>query len=275
MPLVGADVPSVIVKRVVPEAGRGLGHERKLRSYEVERAFYRHRAARCNGVCRVARCHAAERTAGGWRFLLEDLDSAGFGVRRSALSAGELGLCLRWLARFHASFLGESPEGLWPEGSYWHLETRPDELAAIDDAELRAAAPRLDAALRGARFRTLVHGDAKPANFCFADDGSEVAAVDFQYVGGGCGMRDVAYLLFGRGEWGAGRGDAGTFLDRYFLELRAALDPSVDADALEGEWRALYPCARADFHRFLAGWSPGADTVRGYREALKACTAES
>ena len=33
------------------------------------------------------------------------------------------------LAELHARFLGEAPEGLWSEGSYWHLATRLDELA--------------------------------------------------------------------------------------------------------------------------------------------------
>jgi hypothetical protein len=94
--------------------------------------------------------------------------------------------------------------------------------------------------------------------------------VDFQYVGGGCGMKDVAYLLFGRRGWGSGDGGGGPLLDRYFTELRAALHPSVDGAALEAEWRALYPVARADFHRFLAGWSPSAGTVRAYRDALAA-----
>ncbi len=262
-------VPSVIVKHVTPGAGSGRSHERKLRSYDVERAFYRRYAERCGGGCRVAHCHAAEKVDGGWRFLLEDLDAAGYSGRRGRLSEKEAARCLGWLARFHATFLGVAPDQLWGQGTYWHLKTRPDELAAIGEADLREAAPELDRRLRRARFRTFVHGDAKPANFCFAKDGA-VAAVDFQYVGGGCGMKDVAYLLFGRRGWGSG--DAGTesLLDQYFIALRAALDPSVDADALETEWRALYPVARADFHRFLAGWSPSPGTVRGYRDALAA-----
>ncbi len=267
--LEGGGPPSVIVKHVTPGAGGGRSHERKLRSYDVERAFYRQYATRCSEGCRVARCLAAERTKEGWRFLLEDLDAAGFGGRRSALSKAEVMSCLSWLARFHATFLGQPPDQLWGQGTYWHLKTRPDELAAIADARLRDAAPVLDAQLRRARFRTFVHGDAKPANFCFGSGGS-VAAVDFQYVGGGCGMKDVAYLLFGRRGWGGGDGGSGPLLDHYFAELRAALDPEVDTDALEAEWRALYPVARADFHRFLAGWSPSPGTVRDYREALSA-----
>lgn len=267
--LEGASQPSVIVKHVTPGSGRGRSHERKLRSYDVERAFYRSYATRCSEACRVARCFAAERTKEGWRFLLEDLDAAGFAGRRSALSKAEAMGCLSWLAHFHATFLGQAPDQLWGQGTYWHLKTRPDELTAIADARLRDAAPAIDARLRRARFRTLVHGDAKPANFCFASDGW-VAAVDFQYVGGGCGMKDVAYLLFGRRGWGGGDRGSDGLLDHYFAELRSALDPEVDADALEAEWRGLYPAARADFHRFLAGWSPSAGTVRDYRDALAA-----
>jgi hypothetical protein len=70
-----------------------------------------------------------------------------------------------------------------------------------------------------------------------------VAAVDFQYVGGGCGMKDVAYLL-----------DDDRELDFYFSELRNRLSEDVDADALETEWRELFPVARLDYERFLDGW---------------------
>ena len=42
----------------------------------------------------------------------------------------------------------------------------------------------------------------------------------------------------------------------------------LDLDALECDWRALYPVAWTDFHRFLKGWSPGHWKINGYSERL-------
>jgi hypothetical protein len=262
------DRASVIVKSVKPPARvRGkpddASQARKRRSYDVELAWYRTLAARCDDDCRVPAFFGGRAAAGEWLFVLEDLDDAGFPERRRRANGAELDVCLGWLAAFHARFLGVArvariaAEGLWKTGTYWHLATRPDELAALRDAELRAAAPVLDRQLRGASFQTLVHGDAKLANFCFAPGGRAVAAVDFQYVGGGPGMRDVAYLLSGESSSAA---IEQRHLDAYFKRLReevARHQPSIDAGAVESEWRALYPIALADFQRFLAGWGGG------------------
>ena len=254
---------TVIVKSVKPPArvrGRSASkaddasHARKCRSYDVELAWYRSFASRCDVACRVPRFIAGRSGGGEWLFVLEDLDDAGYAERRRRATPAELNVCLAWLAAFHARFLGVAPEGLWKNGTYWHLATRTDELAAIDDAELRAAAPILDRQLREANFKTLVHGDAKLANFCFAPGGRAVAAVDFQYVGGGCGMKDVAYLLHGEP---ASPGVEQRHLDAYFMALRehvTRLHPAIDVATLESEWRVLYPIAGADFRRFLAGW---------------------
>ncbi|MEC9047839.1 MAG: choline kinase [Planctomycetota bacterium] len=275
--LSGAAVERVIVKHVRPPSvmkhPRGwagqTSHERKLRSYAVERAFYLHREP-VDGH-RTARCFAAEASDDGFRLLLEDLDAAGFPARRQQPSEHEMAACLRWLASFHAHHLGARPEGLWPVGTYWHLDTRRDELAAMDDDELRAAAAPLDAALQACPFRTLVHGDAKVANFCFGSDG--VAAVDFQYVGGGCGVQDVAYLLSSCLDDDACELHAERHLDTYFAALRARVADDVDGPALELAWRGLYPAAWADFHRFLVGWAPDHWKIHRYtrrmtREAL-------
>lgn len=267
----------VIVKwvRPPPLAKRGSGDERlsdarKRRSYEVEHAFYRTYAPRCSGSCRVPALLASRQIEDQRWLVLEDLDEAGFSERRHHHDDATVDACLGWLAAFHATFLGTEPTELWPIGTYWHLDTRRNEARTIEDPSLREAAAVFDAKLEGARYRTLVHGDAKLANFCFgkrerAAGAPAVTAVDFQYVGGGCAMKDVAYLL--SGHWGERSHEVEQqHLNRYFAHFRDALEhtnpiASQDAgwaavaDAVEREWRALYPIACADFYRFMAGWA--------------------
>ena len=247
-------------------------HERKLRSYRVETAWYHDFAADCGEAARVPSCLAVEQLDDGVLIVLEDLDASGFAARRHHVTEAELDACLMWLAEFHATFMGRAPEGLWETGTYWHLDTRPDELAELPDGPLKAAAGAIDARLSGSPFQTLVHGDAKVANFCFSDDGNRVAAVDFQYVGGGCGMKDLAYFLGSCLDEDECERFAPELLDRYFELLTTALrrrGSDVDTDALEADWRALYPVAWTDFSRFLQGWSPGHWKLHRYTARLE------
>jgi Ser/Thr protein kinase RdoA (MazF antagonist) len=91
--------------------------------------------------------------------------------------------------------MGTKDDSLWKIGAYWHLDTRPHELEALEDMELKNSAKQIDTMLNNTKHQTIVHGDAKLANFCFDKSGSRCAAVDFQYVGHGCGMKDVAYFM--------------------------------------------------------------------------------
>jgi hypothetical protein len=244
------DGTTAIVKSVTPPAGSGIGHRRKLQSYRVEQAFYE--ASTPIDGARIAACHGVEIGDGYVWFLLEDLDAAGFRGRRHRLGPESVEYCLSWLAAFHAAHLGEDADGLWPVGTYWHLATRPDELATMADGPLKDAAPELDRRLREATHQTWVHGDAKPANFCFGP--AEAAAVDFQYVGRGPGIRDVAYLL-GALSGPELEANLDACLDLYFGHLRLRLGAA--AGPVEAEGRALFPIAWADYARFLAGWAPG------------------
>jgi len=270
--LAGARLESAIVKSVTPPRERELVHEpaklrshrRKLRSYAVELAFYREFASRCDDACRVPDFLYGEAHDERFLFVLEDLDSAGFPERRTHCAPHEISACLQWLAAFHARFLGVAPEGLWKVGSYWHLGTRPDELSRLRSSELRRAASVIDQRLNAARFRSLVHGDAKLENFCFARSGARnpgVAAVDFQYVGGGVGVKDVAYFLSSCLSPAECDEHIPSYLDVYFEALRSSLGSresplASEADALEREWRALFSWAWSDFYRFLLGWAP-------------------
>jgi hypothetical protein len=275
--LEGSALDSVVVKHVHwPDAihhprgwNTNLSHERKVKSYQVETAFYDRWAARCGESCRVPKCFALETHGDEVFMVLEDLDASGFGARRSFVSDAELKACLSWLAHFHATFMGESPEGLWPIGTYWHLATRPDELDELDDPVLKKAAAPIDRRLNEARFQTLVHGDAKLANFCFSEDGKNVAAVDFQYIGGGCGMKDVAYFIGSCLDEDECEHREEELLDYYFRALKVNRPVgAADFQALEKEWRALYPVAWTDFFRFLQGWSPGHWKINSYSQRL-------
>jgi hypothetical protein len=255
----------------IPRHPRGFGgtlsHERKLRSYQVERCFYEEWSDRTSTACRVPRRLVTQRLDDSLILVLEDLDVAGFPVRAGDITQSGIQTALRWLAAFHARFLGVSPEGLWPIGTYWHLDTRPRELESTHDVRLKAAAGALDSVLSGAQFQTLVHGDAKVANFCFSPDESSVAAVDFQYVGGGCGIKDVAYLLSSCLTEDELLERESGLLQYYFGYLTEYLSESdIDAALVVSEWRRLYPVAWADFARFLSGWAPEHWKLHKYTE---------
>lgn len=290
--LEGADRESVIIKHVkVPESiahPRGWhtkkSHERKMRSYEIEMQWYQHWSNTCDEWCRVPACFGVMGKMGIMGqahenlIILEDLDASGFSTRVDTPELSDVKTCVAWLANLHARFLGRKPEGLWPVGTYWHLETRPDELSAMPDGPLKDKASELDRRLTQTNWQTIVHGDAKISNFCFSQDRKNVAAVDFQYVGGGCGMKDLAYFISSCWDEAGCEQYSQAMLDYYFEVLNDAITKNgsdVNIAALEAEWRQLYSVAWADFYRFLLGWSPGHWKIHGYsarmvREALDA-----
>ncbi|GAB3095509.1 phosphotransferase [Aestuariicella hydrocarbonica] len=295
---------SVVVKLIQPptESNHPRGwnttrsHQRKLTSYQVEAHWYQHWANHCNNQCKVAHCYGVfeESASNKTCIILEDLDLSGFDLRADDLAQDidtTLELCrasLRWLARFHASFLvstgpqsppaatpqnEEERNGLWPIGTYWHLDTRPDEWERMADSPLKQRARAIDQRLNSCSYTTLVHGDAKVANFCIDSSGTHVAAVDFQYVGYGCGMKDVVYLLGSCLSEHECEHYHQTLLNHYFQALRQAVasNPQLKdthKDRLEREWRELFAFAWADFHRFILGWSPGHDKNNRFSQKM-------
>ncbi len=289
-----------------------LAHRRKLTSYQVEMNVY-HMLNRVTKLpdwldsIRVPHCfHGYYDEANQQQVLvLEDLDMSGFPLRYLALTPIQTQPCIQWLARFHAYFLQDThereelpqhlesklpldnsrsyaqglskPLGLWPIGSYWHLATRPDEWRAMPESKLKSKAAQLDEALNSLRFQTLIHGDAKVANFCFSKQSNEqeveVAALDFQYTGKGCGMKDFVYFLGScltevecDSHWE-------NLLDLYFASLKEMLErlnSQIDREALECEWRFAFELAWADFQRFLEGWSPDHKKNTAFSRALTA-----
>lgn len=260
-----------IVKWVSPQQAsshpRGwntsTSHTRKIQSYQIEAYFYQHYSKLTDENCCTPQLVGCEADENSLLLIMDDLDELGFSIRREEASWQQLQGTIKWLAHFHAKFMGCSTQGLWPVGSYWHLATRQDEWQAMSnsprDKPFKQHAQRIDDTLNNAKFKSLIHGDAKLANFCFSPNSSNVAAVDFQYVGGGAGVKDLAYLV-GSAFDNQGLQNYGSLvLDEYIVQLKAALcyySNDANQRELEQEIRFLYPVAWADFYRFLLGWNP-------------------
>ncbi|MGR5063485.1 phosphotransferase [Photobacterium sp. DNB22_13_2] len=287
----GGEVPSVIVKYILlPQStassdahprgwNTSRSHQRKLDSYQVEVNWYRDYANKC--LAPVPKSLMVEQQDNEILLVLEDLAALGYNEVHKHVERPAILACLRWLAQFHAQYMVHAqfmscrqavkPQGLWPTGTYWHLATRPDELAVLDDLRLKAAAEQIDATLAQCQYQTLVHGDAKLANFCFTSEGTAVAAVDFQYVGGGCGMKDLCLLLSSVLDFNESDSQIQAYLDEYFATLKQFLSeyhPDIDGDNVEQQWRPLYSVAWADFQRFVKGWCSDHWKINPYTEQL-------
>lgn len=245
-----------------------ISHQRKVKSYLIEKNWYQQYNQQ------VADSYSPRLIASGeidglQYLIIEDLKELGF-IPKNKINLKEIKTSLRWLAHFHANYMHSDTTKLWRVGTYWHLETRPDELKAIKDSQLRDAAPLIDKKLSSSMYQTIVHGDAKLANFLYKNE-DFCSAVDFQYVGGGVGVKDVAYFLSSVYEEDELYKNEQVCLDYYFQELKIALTNNGLKDnvqQIEEEWRELYPFAWCDFFRFLQGWSPEHYKINSYSKNI-------
>ncbi len=272
--LFGAATKTVVVKSILlkqdSQRNSDFSHNRKVKSYAIETNWYKNWNHRCSTNCKTPACIGTFSKGNQQWIILEDLVHE-FPKRISQISINEVKVCLKWLANFHATFLSSSPTDLWQMGTYWHLATRPEEYKKMPASKLKSKAFQIDQILNECRYQTIVHGDAKLANFCFSNDGTQVAAVDFQYVGGGCGMKDVAYFLGSCLTSSECNKYESELLDFYFYELKQSVVRqaiSIDFILLENEWRRLYLFSCADFMRFLLGWMPGHTKINPYNLAI-------
>lgn len=268
---------SIIVKFISPptedkrEHPRGwntsISHERKLTSYKMELAFYQKLANKVSIECFVPQLIAFAETSKSTVLVMQDLNPLGFSKRASENDIVSIKQGIKWLAHFHASFMTEKVDFLWPQGGYWHLSTRLDEWNNMPDSDLKTFADAIDQSLKSSQFKTVLHGDAKLANMCFHAQNEQVAAVDFQYVGQGPGVIDLAYFVGSALEQDELYFYHQILLDFYLEQLIQSLQKQQwqgDVSSLEKEYRQLYAYAWADFYRFLVGWNPKSWKVNQY-----------
>jgi thiamine kinase-like enzyme len=160
------------------------------------------------------------------------------------------------------------PTGVWDQGCYWHLDTRQQEFQSIPRSwsQLRGVADQVDAVLKGQRadgsetncHQTLVHGDFKSANLLW--NGGKCCAYDFQYVGKGLGVRDLAYMFASAVDIDVLEADGGEeqLLRHYHSALQGELHRHGKADAAQRYsyevMVAQFEACVVDYVRFMAGW---------------------
>ncbi|TQF67465.1 phosphotransferase [Pseudoalteromonas luteoviolacea] len=233
---------------------------RKVRSYQKEQLFYKRYVGMLSQISLAPQVYDLHHERGTFVTLLEDFEAIGFHNKKAA-QPSEIKQILNWLAGFHAIWLeaaeNHSMHDEFGEGNYWHLKTRPDELEKMPSCQLKQQAKKIDEALGAAKFRTLIHGDAKLANFAFKKDA--VIGYDFQHVGVGIGLADVMLLFTTVLENDELERYCESLLDYYFQALAEKMNKlniQIQPSQVETEWRPLWPILWADFHRFLAGWKP-------------------
>jgi aminoglycoside phosphotransferase (APT) family kinase protein len=272
------DGTSFIVKHITPPplAQQSFGDRRKAVSYDVEANFYKHLAAilvDTHGLT-IPRplhveCNDTKQNSKQITICMTFVES-----QRKNLPEKEYNeAVLTWLATLHASYWGDTAVdeivekvGLNPIGSYWYLDTRPDEHANMPskgwEGRLKRAARAIDGRLQRDSMQCLIHGDAKDANVIVTAD-EKIFMCDFQYCGKGPPTRDLAYFLC----TSANVKSETEALSFYLNELTLRLPPGVTPPTL-GELQESLELAYCDFCRFMSGWGYWGGNVEGRVKAV-------
>lgn len=196
---------TIIAKRIRCSNPRSFGDKRKAASYQVEASFYGSDACLelsekhicCKGL------HTDNDGNGTITILMKPLPNPSLYSMEGDVAKA----AVRSVARLHAFFWGNAKStkavediGLAPQGTYWYLDTRPDEYEYMDgrrgiSRKLKQAAFGIDRALKEHEYQTICHGDLKACNMSMSTDPSYVTFVDFQYLGRACPAKDLAYLF--------------------------------------------------------------------------------
>jgi hypothetical protein len=199
-------------------------------------------------------------------------------------------LCRPPLEHFEGHKSTMTDEGVWLNGGYTYLATRQDEyldLSASNSewcellcvpftdldsqptiAELAARflAPSANSNLEGpvSKYETLIHGDVKSENLFTTARGDAVAFFDFQYVGLGLGVCDLAKLFTcslpermlssdaistDKGDLKMGKGEK-ELLRHYLDKIRQVSGKQYEWNVFVRHWET----ALVDWLRFQASW---------------------
>ena len=211
--------PQTLVAKLPASAPENREVAMFFRFYEREVRFYEQIADAVELRTPRRYCSQFEPATGDYVLLLEDLAPAKVGDQLAGCSVQEAELCIRELAKFHATWW-ESPrlaELDWMPSiaDDWYIESVEESYA---DAwkpftehfgqhlsrKLRRVAEEFVKHIRafmldfGSAPSTIIHGDYRLDNLFFgAPDGDPLAVIDWQISSRGRGIFDVAYFTAG------------------------------------------------------------------------------
>jgi hypothetical protein len=249
-----ADRLHVAIKHVpVANPKATFGERRKAVAYQVEANFYEHAASQFPTL-RLPQLYHMERPENSITLCLEWMS----GPRYS--SSSRVKDALTWLATLHGESWGGRADalvascGLHAQGTYWHLDTRPEEHAQMPnrgwEGRLKRAARAIHDALQRDVMQCIVHGDVKEPNLLL-DSNGVVTMCDFQYTGKGSPTQDLAYFFCSSVD--TEEVDEEQLVRHYHQVLTQKI---VDPSAIPS-WDHLQlsmDLAYCDFCRFMSGW---------------------
>ena len=205
---------------------RNVGDERKAESYIIEANFYKHLAPTLikeYGLMMPMPYHVEQDDDDdGVTICMSYLE--GMPPKFSLNRNDNVYSVLTWLATLHAATWSTVIDHthliecriIQTIGSYWHLDTRPNEHANMStrgwEGRLKLAACAINERLRRDNMQCCIHGDVKEANMLFIrnhgkkgdvssssnggrSDGGIVGMYDFQYCGRAPPTVDLAYFF--------------------------------------------------------------------------------
>jgi thiamine kinase-like enzyme len=272
-----------VVKHVAPpRSQQSSGDRRKADSYQVEANFYDKLAPLLiqSGLS-LPEPFLVERDSGKARNEIVNCMSFVESKSSDLSDKASMKAVLTWLATLHASYWGAEKVdtiveqvGLQQIGSYWHLDTRPDEHASMRskgwEGRLKRAARAIDDRLKRDPLQCIIHGDAKDANVLFSKNKNGKVVVtlcDFQYCGEGPPSKDLAYFFCSS----VSLDDETAALEFYFEQLTKRLPTDVTPPSME-QMNDSLELAYCDYYRFMSGWgywgSGGEDRVKAVLDRL-------
>mmetsp|Transcript_11873 Transcript_11873/g.30124 ORF Transcript_11873/g.30124 Transcript_11873/m.30124 type:complete len:336 (+) Transcript_11873:112-1119(+) len=270
---------TIIAKRIRCSNPRSFGDRRKAASYQVEASFYGSDACLelsekdicCKGL------HTDDDGNGSITILMNPLPNQSLHYMEGDVAKA----AVRSVARLHAYFWGDSKStqaveeiGLAAQGTYWYLDTRPDEYEYMDgrrgiSRKLKKAAFGIDRALKEHEYQTICHGDLKACNMSMSEDPSYVTFVDFQYLGRACPAKDIAYLFV------CGMDIDADFEERQEEELLSLYIDELAANGVGENKDAPLPTVEklkialdlsyCDLYRWMLGWGVWGNGFLGER----------